>query len=79
MKKSDVLRLRDYLEHIELAIQRIGRYVDGLDRIAFFDGWPAFTSGLVLLQQIVAAGKASTPLNRPRAPIHFDKPHPARR
>jgi len=36
MKKSDVLRVRDYLEHMELAIERIGRYVAGLERVSFF-------------------------------------------
>jgi len=35
MKKSDVLRVRDYLEHIELAIERIGRYVAGLEQASF--------------------------------------------
>lgn len=35
MKEADVLRVRDYLEHIELAIERIGRYVEGLDRASF--------------------------------------------
>jgi len=27
MKEADVLRVRDYLEHIELAIARIRRYI----------------------------------------------------
>ena len=35
MKKDDVLRVRDYLEHIELAIARIRRYLAGLDRASF--------------------------------------------
>ena len=35
MKESDVLRVRDYLEHIELANERIRRYVAGLDRASF--------------------------------------------
>ena len=35
MKEDDVLRVRDYLEHIELAIARIRRYLAGLDRASF--------------------------------------------
>jgi len=35
MTKDDVLRVRDYLEHIELAIARIRRYLAGLDRALF--------------------------------------------
>ena len=35
MKENDVLRVRDYLEHIELAVTRIRRYVEGLDRASF--------------------------------------------
>ena len=35
MKENDVLRVRDYLEHIELAIARIRRYLAGLDRTSF--------------------------------------------
>jgi uncharacterized protein with HEPN domain len=38
MKEDDVLRVRDYLEHIELAIARIRRYVAGLDRDTFLAG-----------------------------------------
>ena len=38
MKEADVLRVRDYLEHIELAIARIRRYIAGLDRAAFLAG-----------------------------------------
>lgn len=37
MKSSDVLRLRDYLEHIELAIEKIRRYAAGLERASFLD------------------------------------------
>jgi len=29
MKEADVLRVRDYLEHIEFAIARIHRYLAG--------------------------------------------------
>ena len=35
MKEDDVLRVRDYLEHIELAIARIRRYLEGLDKASF--------------------------------------------
>ena len=35
MSNSDVLRIRDYLEHIELAIGRISRYVAGMDLASF--------------------------------------------
>ena len=35
MTADDVLRVRDYLEHIELAIARIRRYLAGLDRSSF--------------------------------------------
>ena len=35
MKESDVLRLRDYLRHIELAIERIRRYLAGMVRTSF--------------------------------------------
>jgi lipopolysaccharide/colanic/teichoic acid biosynthesis glycosyltransferase len=35
MKEDDVLRVRDYLEHIELAIARIRRYLACLDRASF--------------------------------------------
>jgi uncharacterized protein with HEPN domain len=35
MKEDDVPRVRDYLEHIELAIARIRRYHAGLDRASF--------------------------------------------
>ena len=35
MKEDDVLRVRDYLEHIELAIARIRRYLEGLNRASF--------------------------------------------
>lgn len=35
MKDDDVLRVRDYLEHIELAVARIRRYLAGLDRASF--------------------------------------------
>lgn len=36
MKEADVLRVRDYLRHIELAIERIRRYLAGMDRTSFF-------------------------------------------
>ncbi|OGA16275.1 MAG: hypothetical protein A3I63_00020 [Betaproteobacteria bacterium RIFCSPLOWO2_02_FULL_66_14] len=36
MKEDDVLRVQDYLEHIELAIARIHRYLAGMDRASFF-------------------------------------------
>ena len=35
MKDADVLRVRDYLRHIELAIERIRRYLAGMDRTSF--------------------------------------------
>lgn len=35
MKAADVLRVQDYLLHIELAIERIGRYLARMDRAAF--------------------------------------------
>lgn len=35
MTKDDALRVQDYLEHIELAIARIRRYLAGLDRASF--------------------------------------------
>ncbi len=35
MKDADVLRVRDYLRHIEIAIDRIRRYVAGMDRASF--------------------------------------------
>ena len=35
MTEDDVLRVRDYLEHMELAIARIRRYLAGLDRVSF--------------------------------------------
>ncbi len=35
MKEDDVLRVQDYLEHIELGIARIRRYLAGLDRASF--------------------------------------------
>lgn len=35
MTADDVLRVRDYLEHIRLAIARIHRYLAGLDRNSF--------------------------------------------
>lgn len=35
MTEDDVLRVRDYLEHIELAIARIRRYLAGLDKTSF--------------------------------------------
>lgn len=35
MSEDDVLRVQDYLEHIELAIERIRRYLTGLDRATF--------------------------------------------
>lgn len=35
MKEGDIPRVGDYLEHIELAIARIRRYVAGLDRASF--------------------------------------------
>lgn len=37
MKSSDVLRVRDYLEHIEFAIEKIRRYAAGLERASFLD------------------------------------------
>ncbi len=36
MKQNAVLRVRDYLGHIDLAIGRIRRYLAGVDRAAFF-------------------------------------------
>ena len=36
MKEYEALRVRDYLEHIELAVARIRRYLEGLDKISFF-------------------------------------------
>ncbi len=36
MKGVDALRVRDYLEHMEFAIQRIKRYVAGIDHASFF-------------------------------------------
>jgi uncharacterized protein with HEPN domain len=35
MTEADVLRVRDYLRHIELAIERIRRYLEGIDRASF--------------------------------------------
>jgi len=35
MSKADALRIRDYLEHILTAIDRINRYVSMLDEAAF--------------------------------------------
>jgi uncharacterized protein with HEPN domain len=35
MKEGDALRVRDYLEHIELAVARIRRYLAGLDKASF--------------------------------------------
>ena len=35
MKEDDALRVRDYLEHIELANARIRRYLASLDRDSF--------------------------------------------
>lgn len=35
MKAADVLRVQDYLRHIELAIERIRRYLARTDRAAF--------------------------------------------
>ena len=35
MNADDVLRVQDYLEHIELAIARILRYLADLDRASF--------------------------------------------
>ncbi|MCX7068920.1 MAG: DUF86 domain-containing protein [Methylococcales bacterium] len=35
MSKSDVLRLSDYLGHIFLAIERIYRYIENMDEVAF--------------------------------------------
>lgn len=35
MTEDDVLRVQDYLGHIELAITRIRRYLEGLDRASF--------------------------------------------
>lgn len=36
MKQNAVLRVRDYLGHIDRAIGRIRRYLAGVDRAAFF-------------------------------------------
>ncbi len=35
MKENAALRVRDYLEHIDLAIARIRRYLAGMDRASF--------------------------------------------
>jgi len=35
MSKSDVLRLSDYLGHILQAIERIHRYIEDIDEVAF--------------------------------------------
>ena len=35
MKEDDVLRVRGYLEHIEFAIARIRRYLEGLNKASF--------------------------------------------
>lgn len=37
MSKAEILRLPDYLGHIQEAIERIHHYVDDLDEIAFLD------------------------------------------
>ena len=37
MSKADILRLADYLEHIYEAIQRIERYTDDMDEVAFLE------------------------------------------
>lgn len=37
MSKAEILRLPDYLGHIQEAIERIHRYVDDLDEVAFLD------------------------------------------
>jgi len=35
MSRSQPLRVRDYLEHVEQAIERIGEYVSGIDQQGF--------------------------------------------
>lgn len=35
MSKADILRLPEYLEHILQAIERIHRYVEDMDEVAF--------------------------------------------
>ncbi len=35
MSRAEILRLPDYLGHIQEAIERIHRYVDDLDEVAF--------------------------------------------
>lgn len=37
MSKADILRLPEYLEHILQAIERIHRYVEDMDEVAFLD------------------------------------------
>lgn len=37
MSKADALRIRDYLEHILTAIERINRYVSMMDEAAFLN------------------------------------------
>ncbi len=37
MSKSDVLRIPDYLEHILEAIERIDRYLEDTDEVAFLN------------------------------------------
>ena len=63
MSKADVLRLVDYLKHISEAIQRIERYTDDMDEVAFLEdertqdavirnsGWfPSSGLGTLILQ-----------------------------
>lgn len=35
MSRADELRVRDYLDHILEAIERIGRYVGSMDEVEF--------------------------------------------
>ncbi|MDA8328613.1 MAG: DUF86 domain-containing protein [Betaproteobacteria bacterium] len=37
MSKSDVLRIRDYLEHIVVAMERIHRYVEDMVEVTFLN------------------------------------------
>jgi hypothetical protein len=50
MKEADVLRVGDYLEHIELAIARIRRYLAGLDRASFCEDLPAMAEQIRALR-----------------------------
>ena len=60
MSKID-LRVRDYLEHIQQAIERIHRYVEGMDEVAFLQHDMAQDA---VIRNIEIVGEASNNLTK---------------